>query len=401
MSLVEKPAGPVYSIRQLSQKFKQAPFYLISTHGAYNLDREVPVFKVPENTYIFETQFITDLCLTTIDEPLFNLLQGVNRDAFNYYFLNEKAGNENYKGNIAIAPGNEFFDGNTYRNTVQHLIMYGPGDMIPIREITIGRVGPSSRFIYAGMTLNRFEPGQKAVKFPGTKETLLLHERGLLHDQLISGKEMTNQEVIEEILEMPIEKERKTTQPRVFFFSSCAAVTELPKTNEQKQRLMLLESTQRQQILKLLASGIYSVLGGPGTLSTEPVEESRMTLSRPGKISESFVSIKAHGPHEMMTQVSRPMLNNLVPDSISSPASRITRATKPSYLYKHTPAIGNKPESWKPFMSSSGKPALLRNNVKNIIKKYGRNNIFEYNAESKTLKKFKGGRRRTIKKRHQ
>jgi hypothetical protein len=83
------------------------------------------------------------------------------------------------------------------------------------------------------------------------------------------------------------------------------------------------------------------------------------------------------------------------------PTSRVTRATKKTYLYKKVPAKGNQPEKWIPFLSPSGSSGLLRDNVKNIIKRHGRNNIWEYNTESKIWKQFKGGRRgRTMKKRN-
>jgi hypothetical protein len=394
MSVVVKPNRPVYNKENLAETFKSSPFYLISTHGGYDIDRPDWYFNVPENTFIFETQFITDYCLTTIDEPLFNLLQGVNRGAFNYYFLDETAANRPYKQNLETVGGANF-DANTYRKVISHLIMYGPGDRIPIREISIGRVGVASRRVYEGMVLNRFEPGQRAVKYPGTKETLIFHQRGQLHEQLVVDKESTNKEMIEEVLNMPLEKNRDPKQARVFFFSSCANLITRPKNNDQKKRLASLEEIQRNQILKLLSSGIYSVRGGPGgsTIST-PVDP-RNIASRKVKTTEVFLPEKLYGEHEMMAVDPYLRQNNLIVNTINKniPKGK-TRATKVRYLFQKIPANKNKLEAWKPILSEDGSKELYINDVARVKETLGTKNIYEYIPELKTMKPLVGGKTR-------
>ena len=395
MSVIVKPNRPVYSKRKLEETFANSPFYLISTHGGYNLDRLDWYFYVPENTYIFETQHITDYCLTSIDEPLFNLLQGVNRGAFNYYLLNNKANTQAYKEKIETGGGQQF-DSNTYRRVLEHLVMYGPGDKIAIREISIGRVGIASRRTYEGMVLNRFEPGQKAVKYPGTKETLIFHGRGQLHEQLVVDKESTNKEMIEEVLNMPFEKERDSSQPRIFFFSSCANLIAPPRTNEQKRRLTQLETIQRNQILKLLGADIRSVRGGPSCISTGALTEIKNTLPRLAKTTEIFIPEKLYGKHEMMTQDPKLILEEIVENTSSNSETPIgrTRSNKVRYLFEKMPARFGKPEMWKPIVSTRGSKELFRNNVARVKETLGTRNIFEYIPETKSMKPFVGGKTR-------
>jgi hypothetical protein len=401
MSLVEKPKRKEYDKKFLNNTFENSPFYLISTHGAYNLDRSDWYFKVPEKTFIFETQVITDYCLTTVDEPLFDLLQGVNRGALNYYLLNNKASTTNYTGLIKVASGSYIQTPNTYRNAIGQLIMYGPGDIIPIREISIGRVGSNSRRIYEGMTLNCFEPGQSAVKFPGTKETLILHERAQFHEELIADRESTNKEVIEKVKEMPRELLRDKDQFRVFFFSSCASIPYKPTTQKEKERIMEIESIQHNQILRMLESGIYSVRGGPGSLSVDQLTESKNTFPRAAKTTERFTSEAVYKGDEMRAADPRLVLNNLALVNTAERGAYSTGRTDVKYLYKYKPATGRTPTSYTPIVSAKGTPELRRTNIKELEKLPSRNKkkILEFlPGEKKFVPFFKGGATRKNKK---
>jgi hypothetical protein len=387
MSLAKRPREVEYNKSSLKNIFEKSPFYLISTHGAYDLDRPDWYFKVPEKTFIFETQVITDYCLTSVDEPLFNLTQGVNRGAFTYYLLNNKADTINYSGRIDVASDAYKVEPDTYRSAIEQLVMYGPGDIVPIREITIGRVGPTSRRVYEGMTLNRFEPGQAAVKFPGTKETLILHERGQFHEELIVDRESTNKEVIKIIKEMPTEVTRDKDDYRIFFFSSCASIPYKPTSQKHKERIMEIEVIQRNQILKMLSSGIYSIRGGPGTLSVKQLLQTRNTFPRASKTTERFTSDTAYRGNKMSAADPRLVLNQLAVTK-RRPSSRRTDV---KYLYKYKPSTRRTAAKYIPFLSKRGKAGLRRSNTKKLRKLSSKNKIVEFLPEEGKLVPYKGG----------
>ena len=318
----------------LASLFASSPFYLISTHGCYDLENDPYVFKVPENTYIFEAQTIGDMCMTSVDNPLWNLLQGDNRDMFNYYLLNPAAEFNKYPGVVhhskdvsggllfASIPAGEEFEAAEYRKTLQQFILYEPGDTMAIRDLTIGREGKlsQSRLVYNGMKFYRFEPGQASNIFPKGRESTIMP---VLHDTLLrvdaEGKPeymITNESVIDDVNVY----EGGIDRPRVFFVSSCADHDVIPKAHDNpitkraklreakreafEDRLTAIESVQRNAQLKMISLEIYSGMGGPHSEGTGlHAEATRMTPSRSVKTTEMFAPTCSN-PHNYNRHIS-------------------------------------------------------------------------------------------------
>lgn len=275
-------ALPTYTKEKVTRVFQDAPFYLISTHGNYNLNRPDGdwFFVVPPNTYIFETQQAGDLCLTTIDEPLWNMVQGENRDMFNCYFLNNGKGcpapiiSAATEGGILHAgkAAGAVHSARTYKQVFKQLTFYGPGERVPIRELSIGRVGTDSRISYAGMKLYALPHGKKVDRFPGTSATTFFEE---LHRQLIAhpDKIVTNKEMIDMV------STRFPDDPaRVFFFSSCGAITPVAGSRARLARLNNIWNLQYAASLYAHSVGITSVVGP--TTDDDSDHEERLHSSR-------------------------------------------------------------------------------------------------------------------------
>ncbi len=194
------------------------PFILVSTHGVY--DKRSTPFRVPENVYIFETQEVTDYCLTTIDVPLQWLLS--NRLAF----MNCITANPSCENSRLI-------------DTFKQFAFYEPGDVIYNRILSIGG-GRGARRVY-NMNFYKYPTSEPPTKILPELRIKLSNE----------SQDTTMLDVINATLALPT----KPPQPPlkngvVFFFSSCAEARDLKKSEmesiaevQQKARLKFLSYT--------------------------------------------------------------------------------------------------------------------------------------------------------------
>ena len=268
----------------IASQFKSAEFNLISTHGKYNLNREVISFKVPPNTYVCETQLAGILCLTTIDAPLMSLLMCENREMFMCYFFNDGVGCPGPVvlpavpggGMYAAKPAGEIHSAEVYKDVLKQMTFYCPGDDIPIRELSIGRVGHASRIIYKDMNFFRSD----CTRGESMKPILQRLHGGMIAD---GEKIVTNEELIKGV------NSEDPTRVRVFFFSSCAAITPLGSNTDtpiRSKRLQQIWELQHSAGLKAHTRGITSVKG--------PIIESRNIYDfphTPGTLT-SFRNVK-------------------------------------------------------------------------------------------------------------
>jgi len=284
---------------------RTAPIFLCSTHGLYNIN--VPLEKriVPPNTWVFEAQNIGDLTLTSIDVPLWELVQGGKRDGFLGYLLGKYS--ELRAMNLPVD--------DRYKETFKNLILYKPGDTIYMRELSIGG-GKGLRKTYDGMGFFRFDVngpqypyrGYGALRADGTRGPYEILRR--LGTQLVEDGDRitTDGDLIDSISLNPAA--RKTflngepmnedfrlawpggaagadpAGPKIFFFSSCAAVSDNME-GEGLKRWEAIATLQRDRILEAWVMGVRSLGGGAGG---DPNEAIKSGLVRKGPTTRGMLA---------------------------------------------------------------------------------------------------------------
>ena len=194
-----------------------APVFFVSVHGAYDLEAYPEPFRVPEGTLLIETVDIGETCYTTMDEPLWNLLQGSNRAKLLSYM----------KGRVD--PTDSDKDQELYLRVFKNVHVYEPGDLVYNRILIIGggmnrsllkkgertnvNVSPFLRKTYANMGFYKFDAGAPADTFPvGSARTRILPE---LRDALIADED--NHETYESM----IDRLRVFPDPKIIVFGCC------------------------------------------------------------------------------------------------------------------------------------------------------------------------------------
>uniref|UniRef100_A0A6C0BBH8 Uncharacterized protein n=1 Tax=viral metagenome TaxID=1070528 RepID=A0A6C0BBH8_9ZZZZ len=222
---------------------RTAPIYLVSSHGEYRIDREPSFFTVPPDTYIFETVDAGEYCITNIDEPLWNILQGVNRKPFIEYFLGEK--------NNAVESFAEIF---------ANLHFYKPGDKYYNRTLTFAKHQYPTREKKMGLShlgFYKFPIGKGVVTNLGnvSAEVPLLKYNKTPIMAFLGMKTGSEWNSVDTEWVINNIKER----PAIFVFSSCGYVN--CKIPDKKQCIPLMEkirSQQSKQDLYLRSIGINS-----------------------------------------------------------------------------------------------------------------------------------------------
>jgi hypothetical protein len=230
--------------------FDTAPIVFSSTHGVYWPEATPKPFKVPKNTYIFETQYIGDLCLTTIDEPLWTLMQGDNRDVLKYYLAGK------------FTPADLEEDEKPLADTIRYLNYYEPGDLIYNRYLSIGGGrGPSgsARIVYANMGFYLFPVGAPTDVYPNGPKSKILNR---LRDDMImdDSVQVTYQEFINTTYKA---RPELLESGCIFVFSCCAEARKQDITEEEfNAKINEIEARQQEQHQKLLAL-TPAAMGGP------------------------------------------------------------------------------------------------------------------------------------------
>jgi len=121
-----------------------APIYFASTHGVYDLQSgAVEHIEVPPNTYIFEAASIGEATLTTIDQPLWDLIQ--NRREFAAYLSSDPSVKDEKK-----------------KQVFKNLVYYKPGDTIHKRKLILE---PENEF-NPQWSYYKFTDGSPVLPFP-------------------------------------------------------------------------------------------------------------------------------------------------------------------------------------------------------------------------------------------
>jgi hypothetical protein len=261
------------------------PIYFVSTHGAYDVrDAEaadgskVPwnvedeTWTVPPGTHIFETMAMGDLCLTEIDQHLWDITQGTNRDKFLRFLLTGQ-------------PPDAILE-----MVIQQLYYYGPGTKVAKRTLSIGGgkreeegpayAGPEReplRRAYINMGFYAFPVGAPANVFPdmprGDPESRIRSMTGVRTAMIEDGDiSHTSDEIIDMI------KAAEGVDGGIFMFSSCAEIhrgEERAMQRKYQQRVSILEEIQADARRDMMAKEIPFAPGGSGR-----VIEARARLAR-------------------------------------------------------------------------------------------------------------------------
>ena len=212
-----------------------APIFFVSTHGAYQLKEYNRPFLVPENTIIIDTVDIGEACLTFIDKPLWNLMQGTNRAKLISYMKGIPDSTDSVK------------DQENYLRIFNNIHIYFPGDPIYSRVLSIG---PTRRNEYKNMGFFKFKVGDPANTFNNSRNvfkqsgnrTKIL--RSLERDLVLHGEKLINYEYILQ----SSDRELTDSRDRIFIFSSCGVTWS--GTKEQKEAV---QQSQEYARLKFMA----------------------------------------------------------------------------------------------------------------------------------------------------
>jgi len=320
--LSREQAESAQALISIVPKFMKAPIILASTHGAYDLRDEPSTWKVPANTYVFETQSIGDTTLTTIDDPIWRLCQSDSRSYFINYFL----GNREFFTQPDIGPPQE-----QYSKIFKNVVFYKPGDTIATRDLSIGggrKQEPSgiARESYVNMGFYKFnmEPTRTPAEDPPAprkkrevRSEILLN----LRTKMVEDEDfvITNEQFVNLIMKgtpikySGVKNGAKQLQPkqdftfqvqrekyRIFIFSSCAVpncnnltgangvTIENPYTSKLcNDRIKKIEAIQAAQNSKLQAMGIQTGPGGfdqQGVMGKLLIEARNLRIKAKGNV---------------------------------------------------------------------------------------------------------------------
>ena len=199
------------------KEFDDIPIVLMSIHGRYN---DATKFIVPSNTWIFETVDVGDLCMNTIDQPLWELVQGQNREKF-----------------LAYLKGEDTDDEPTLRDKFKYAISqfnyYKPGDTIYERGFTLSEEDKEMNFFLFPKGKKFIRPDQSAIIMKALRTRLIK-----------TGKYKRTSVIIDTV---------RTEYPAlhngcIFIISSCGAI--IPTLY--KKIGTEIEEHQRHQLLKFM-----------------------------------------------------------------------------------------------------------------------------------------------------
>lgn len=295
------------------KEFDTAPIVLLSIHGRYN---NLSKYTLPPNTWIFETTDVGDSCILTIDEPIWQFVQGENRDKFLAY-LKDEGDDEN----------EEMRD--LFKEVISQFNYYEPGDTIYERDFIFSKEDKDMNFYLFPVGKKFHNPVKGAAILPD------------LRKHIIDTKEMQSTSTI---IEEAREKHRELKNGAIFIISSCGSIT---PTNYRHFGTEI-EKHQRAQILKFKG---YTTAASLDAVSVKnpPVSRKSRSLRRPKE-----TVLPSEEKRDPFKELTRPepglkMHNGgSLPKAGSPPKTRKTRKTrKLSNLCPCSPDVGDCPRCSK------------------------------------------------------
>jgi hypothetical protein len=283
------------------------PIFFSSTHGVYEVNRDMRPFTVPEGVYIIETATVGEYCLTGIDPPLWELMQPSNRPFFNRLL----GGNFSSK--------NKYDD--QWIEVLHNIILYQPGDSIYPRNLSIGG-GKGERRAYPTMGFYQFN-------YPGTDYPIpegSSAARGRipllepLRDKLMANKDLsitTNDFIMGGSRGVPsgLYDIFHRITPGIYIFSCCGEARKGRDITDAEFNKLLynIEHLQQQQQLKNLSmyeNGLPSYSKDPELKRKRQELKHRYNL-RVKNSDEGFVKTAYEPPRSRMYMASDEAIANL------------------------------------------------------------------------------------------
>ena len=213
-----------------------APIFFVSTHGAYVLNSETMPFLVPENTIIIDTVEIGEVCLTSIDKPLWKLMQGINRVKLISYMKGIPYSKDLKK------------DQETFLRIFNNVRVYFPGDPIYSRVLTIG---PGRRNEYKNMGFFKFKVGAPENIFNNSNN--VFSQSGIMSKILRPlEREMVKDDTVSINYEFMLKAgypELVDSPTRIFIFSSCGV--RWAGTHEQIENVQRVQEAARLKFMSM------------------------------------------------------------------------------------------------------------------------------------------------------
>lgn len=243
-----------------------APSYLASTHGEYDLTKELVFFELPDNVHVFEISGVSELVSISLDEPLWELLQ--KREEFRQYLF---GGGTDGSKNMVLSS----------------MRYYKPFDIMCDRDLTLGEdeKDQTSRWGYYKVIPDETPYGKFGSHSPDNIWALTNYLDPLLrkirnrHYKGLFYKDNTILHFIREIRDSV-----GRTVPLIFVINSCGAIFRNGERNnpdhiQKYNQIMFLQEKSR---LNAMSMGIHT--GSFVQNSMAPVPISR-TPSRGTSIS--------------------------------------------------------------------------------------------------------------------
>lgn len=220
-----------------------APSYIASTHGEYDLTKELVFFELPDNVHVFEISGVSELVSISLDEPLWELVQ--KRAEFQQYLL---GGGTDGSKNMVLSS----------------MRYYKPHDIMCDRDLSLGEEeeGQTSRWGYYKVIPDETPYGKFGSFSPDVRQWALMdyvdpllkkirnrHYNGLFY------KDNTILHFIREIRDSV-----GRTVPLIFIINSCGAIFRNKEKNnpdhiQKYNQIMLLQERSR---LSAMSMGIHS-----------------------------------------------------------------------------------------------------------------------------------------------
>jgi hypothetical protein len=234
-----------------------APLYLASTHGEYDLTKELVFFELPDNVHVFEISGVSELVSVSLDNSLWELIQ--NRVEFQQYLFG--SGTDSSK-NIVLSS----------------MRYYKPFDIMCDRELTLGEdeEGQTGRWGYYKVIPGVTPYGKLDSVTTANTWSLINYIDPLLtkiRKRHYKGLFYKDNSILHFIRE--IRSSIGQTVPLIFVINSCGAIYfKKEKNNPEHMRrfnqIMLLQERSR---LNAISMGIHT--GSFIQNSSGPVPRSR------------------------------------------------------------------------------------------------------------------------------